>query len=343
VEPGLPRLLPDDRRGHARQRAAVGRGRRCPAPGARRAAGHHDARGPSGVEVTRVAEAYNGIAGFRTQTFLTPTTPLPLRGATLDEAAVGTAQPVLHAYRAGADWREPGYTGPEVAVGDKHPGTWRDTRTAPAGTVLQGPGQWLSMARPDGRTAFLVAERNDLPSSRASYDGTTAALVVDYSRDVISLGPVEEQAHAENPTDAPARHRLLPAGERFSLDAAFVGFGTDREVDEPWQFGRYLRDHRLAPYAHDLTFNSNGTDSDAISTGAKDDMNYATVLATAPKARALGVDTFILDDGWQAVSGDWEPDSPQHPEPRWDGTPPRSSRRASPTPASRRCARPSLR
>ena len=277
--------------------------------------------GVPGIAATRVVEAYNGIAGFRTQTFLTPAVPLPLRGATLDEAAVGSAEPVLHAFRGGADWREPGYTGPELSVGDKHPGTWRDTRTAAAGTPLQGAGQWLSMSRPDGRTAFLVAERNDLPSSRAAYDGATAALVVDYSRDVISLGPVEEQAHAENPTAAPARHRLLPAGEQFALDAAFVGFGTDRDTDEPWQFGRYLRDHRLVPYAHDITFNSNGTDSNAISTGAKDDMDYATVLKTAPAARALGIDTFILDDGWQAISGDWQPDSPQYPEPRWNGSP----------------------
>jgi len=277
--------------------------------------------GVPGLAATRVVEAYNGIAGFRTQTFLTPTTPLPLRGATLDEAAVGAATPVLHAFRSGADWREPDYTGPDVAVGDKHPGTWRDTRTAPAGTALQGAGQWLSLSRPDGRTAFLVAERNDLPSSRAAYDGTTASLVVDYSRDIISLGPLEENAHAENPTGAPARHRLLPAGERFALDPAFVGFGSDRDTDEPWQFGKYLRDHRLAPYAADITFNSNGTDSNVISTGAKDDMDYATVLATAPRAKALGVDTFILDDGWQAISGDWYPDSPQHPEPRWNGTP----------------------
>ncbi len=74
------------------------------------------------------------------------------------------------------------------------------------------------------------------------------------------------------------------------------------------------------PYANDVTFNSNGTDSDRISTGAKDDMDIATVREVAPIARRLGVDTFILDDGWQAISGDWQPDSPQHPEPRWDGT-----------------------
>jgi alpha-galactosidase len=33
-------------------------------------------------------------------------------------------------------------------------------------------------------------------------------------------------------------------------------------------------------------------------------------------AKQLGVETFVLDDGWQAASGDWCPDSPPCPEPR---------------------------
>ena len=86
-----------------------------------------------------------------------------------------------------------------------------------------------------------------------------------------------------------------------------------------------------------MTFNSNGTDANVISTGAKDDMNIATVQQVAPLARRLGVETFILDDGWQAISGDWQPDSPQYPEPRWH------RRRASPTPSSGPCARRSRR
>jgi hypothetical protein len=49
------------------------------------------------------------------------------------------------------------------------------------------------------------------------------------------------------------------------------------------------------------------------------------ILQTAPLAKQLGIDTFILDDGWQARSGDWEPDcgtAPGQPntDPRWDGT-----------------------
>ena len=65
-----------------------------------------------------------------------------------------------------------------------------------------------------------------------------------------------------------------------------------------------------------MIFNSDGVDANRISTGAKDDMDLDTVKAIAPLARRLGADTFVLDDGWQAASGDWYPDSPEHPEPR---------------------------
>jgi hypothetical protein len=61
------------------------------------------------------------------------------------------------------------------------------------------------------------------------------------------------------------------------------------------------------------------------SDGAKDDMVEEVILETAPIAKRMGIDTFILDDGWQARSGDWQPDcgtTPGQPntDPRWDGT-----------------------
>jgi hypothetical protein len=267
------------------------------------------------LQVTRVAEMYSGVAGFRTQTTLASTAPLLLSAATLDEAKVGAGvTPAISAFRAGSDWRDPNWTGPPFALGDPHGGTWRETRSAPAGTALRAPGEWLSLH--DGAAGlFAVMERNDFPSSTAGYDGTTAALRVDFTRDVLDLGPFEEDAHAENPiADGPGRGRLVtPTG--LALAPAFVGLARG-DGDEAWQFHRYLVGHRLAPYAHDVVFNSDGTDANRISTGAKDDMDYATVQAVAPIARRLGVDTFVLDDGWQAASGDWQPDSPRYPEPR---------------------------
>jgi Melibiase len=266
--------------------------------------------GPPGLDATRIAEAYPGVAGFRTQTVLRSAVPLALSGATLDEAAVGAATPTLHAFRAGADWREPGWKGPDFTVGDGHAGDWRDTHTAPRGTALEGPGQWLSVAD-GGRSLFQVAQRNDLPSSRGGYDGDVAQVGVDYSRDVIFLGPLEEQAHVENPLAAPAggRVRVVHPGVPFALEPAFTGFGNG-DGDEPWQFAKFLR----PAYPRAVTFNSNGTDANRISTGAKDDMDFATVQQVAPIARRLGIETFILDDGWQGQSGDWQPDPKRFPD-----------------------------
>jgi Melibiase len=275
--------------------------------------------GVPGVSVTRIAEAYPAVAGFRTQTVIDSSVALTLTRATLDEAEpASAAAPTLHSFRAGADWREPDWPGPPFTIGDPHPGTWRETHSAAAGEPLQGPGEWLSLAD-GGRSVFMVTERNDLPSSRADYDGRTGSALVDFSRDVLSLGPFEEQIHLENPGPGPGRVRFVRPGEPLVLPAVFTGFGKS-EGDEPWQFHRYLTEHRLLPYEHAVTFNSNGVDDNRISTGAKDDMDYAAVEELAPLARRLGIETFILDDGWQARSGDWQPDSPQYPEPRWDGS-----------------------
>ncbi|HEY7874641.1 MAG TPA: alpha-galactosidase [Actinomycetota bacterium] len=273
-----------------------------------------------GIAATRIAEAYDGIAGFRTQTILRPAAALALRGASFEEAAAGTdVAATITALRAGADWRDPGYTGPPLAIGDPHAGTWRDSRSAGLGEDVAGPAQWISLA--DGnRSMFMVMERNDWPSSRASYTGGLASLDADFSKDVIIFGPLEENGHLENPGDGPARHHAVGPGATLALPVAFTGFGFG-DGDEPWQFYQYLTQRRLTPYDKDVTFNSNGTDSNLISTGAKDDMNYERVLEVAPIAKRLGIDTFILDDGWQAISGDWYPDCPDHPEPRWDGDP----------------------
>ena len=285
---------------------------RLPSGGIRATMGLTGTGPAAGLTAQRVAEAYPGIPGFRTQTILTAAAPLPLASATLDEAGVGAVTPTLRAFRAGADWRDAGWPGPPLwpDVG----GDFRKDRPAAAGAAVEGEAQWLD-AGAGGRRLFMAMERNDLPSSRASYDGSTALLRVDYTKDVVDLGPFEEQIHVENPAAGGGRTRTLVPGQPFALEAAFVGFGTSAD-DEAAQWGRYLAEDRIARYPHAVTFNTNNVDSNAISTGAKDDANLKTIQELAPIARRLGVETFILDDGWQAASGDWYPDSPQHPEPR---------------------------
>jgi hypothetical protein len=274
------------------------------------------------ISLERVTEAYPGIAGFSSRTTVTSLVPFALGGYTLDEAAAGTGvTPAIHAFRAGADWRFNDDFNP-FGVGDKHLGDWRVTATAPAGTALSAPGEWLTLTGADARTVFMVMERRDYASSRMSYDGTTASAVVDLSRDIVYTGPFEESIHVENPTPLPARHRVLIPGRPMELERVFTGFGIDAD-DEPWQFYRYLTEHRLTPYRKAITFNTNQVDENAISTGAKDDVDFARFEKLAVAAREMGVETFIFDDGWQATSGDWCPDAADCPEPRNRSEPPR--------------------
>ncbi|MGH2837224.1 MAG: hypothetical protein ACRDJY_02610, partial [Thermoleophilaceae bacterium] len=250
--------------------------------------------GPAGITATRLAEAYPRIAGFRTQTIVESLAPLPLTGATLDEAAVGDGSATAaHNLRAGADWRSPDYAGPPIGIGDQQTGTWRATTEGEPGQAIEANAEWLDATDGD-RSLAMVMERNDQPSSRAAYDGTTATLEVDYERDLIILGPLEENAHFENPYEDGGRRRVVTPGEPFALEPAFVALGA-HDGDAEWQHYAYLTRHRLTPYPKAITFNSNGTDANVRSTGAKDDLDIDVIREIAPKARALGIETFILD------------------------------------------------
>ena len=272
--------------------------------------------GVPGLAVTRIAEAYPGVAGFRTQTILEPAAGIALGHAVLEEIEPGAGTPALHAFRAGADWRDPEWTGPEMQVGDPHAGTWRETRTAAEGQPVSGPGQWLSVAmQRRRRSVFLVAEGTDFPSSRGRYDGATAQLRNDYGQDVVLLGPLEESGHVENPVSQHGRHRVAGPGERIALEPVFVGFGVG-DGDAEWQFAKYLREHRLKSEPGRVVFNSDRLDDDR--SGAKDDADLAMVQRVADTARRLGVDTFVLDDGWQQISGDWNADPARYPDPSYE-------------------------
>ena len=266
--------------------------------------------------VTRVVSAYPGVAGFEVRT--TVALPVALSGYTLDEIALPQAAPTLHAFSAGYDWRgsdTPDWSPQAAPFGGAHTGDHRETTSAAAGKFLEGEGEWLSLDTPSGQV-FQVLERANYASSRVGYDGAKGGAAVDLNQDVIYLGPFESDAHIANPNRAPLRYRTATPLKPLALEPVFTGFAIDGD-DEPWQYAKYLQRHRAPRWDKGaITFNSNGVDDNVISTGAKDDMNFAEVQRQAAVAKRLGVDTFILDDGWQAISGDWCPDSPACPEPR---------------------------
>lgn len=278
---------------------------------------------PRLFEIIRTVTVYPGIAGFDARTRIDAGAPMALSGYTLDEASVGPVAATLHSFRAGADWREPGWK-PQLALGDANTGDWRNTTKGAPGQAIRGTAQWISLAVGTQSRIAMVLERRDYASSVASFDGSTGSIGVDFSRDVVYTGPFESDLHAQNPGPGPARHRVLTPGTPLELEPAFTILGED-EDDEAWQFHRYLTERRAHPYRNDVVFNSNNIEDNIvnnnISTGAKDNLNFDRFLPLADAARELGIDTFVFDDGWQAISGDWCPDSDACPEPRRDSDP----------------------
>jgi hypothetical protein len=262
---------------------------------------------PLGFSVTRIVEVYPRVAGMRAQTFVASPVPLAVSAYTLDQATVAgeNLSATMHSFRAGADWREPEWTGPPLVVGDAAPGDWVSTSS---GATVSGTAQWLSVSDALDQRLFFVTERNDYLSGVMGFDGHVARARVDLSRDVIYFGPLEEQLHVGNPGSGPGRERVIVPGTPLRLEPVFTGLGRSAD-DEPWQHYKFLARFRMPKYLRAITFNSNGVDSDRISTGAKDDMDFGEFERQLVVAKQIGIETFIFDDGWQARSGDWCPDS----------------------------------
>ena len=297
--------------------------------------------GPAGLTATRIAEAYPGVAGFRTQTVLAVASRRcrsPARRSTRPRSATRPRRPRTTSARArtGAARTTRARRSSSATRRPAHGGR---RRRAAAGEPIEANAEWLEATEGE-RSLAMVMERNDQPSSRARYDGQAARARGRLRARRDHPRPARgERAHRE-----PVRGRRPPArrrrpGEPFALEPAFVALGAHagrRRVaalrlprrpppdavpeGDHVQLQRHRRRTRSRP-ARRTTWTS------------------TSIREIAPIARALGIETFILDDGWQARSGDWQPDSPEFPEPRCRTY----ERRASPTRSSRPCARRSRR
>ena len=274
--------------------------------------------GPAGITVGRTVSVYPGVAGFQVR--MSVKGQGALSAYVIDELKLPGASPQIHSFRAGYDWRGSDSTDWEPQVspfGGHHSGDHRVSTQAPAGQSLEGEAEWMSLRTEAGPRAFMVLERVDYSSSRMEYGAAfgTARAAVDLDQDLTYLGPFESDIHLGNPDNVPARYRVLRPDRPLDLEPVFTGFALDAD-DEAWQHFKYLDSVRGSDWSRDVVFNSNGVDGNRISTGAKDDMDLAEVERQAEVAKRMGVETFVLDDGWQAASGDWCPDSPECPEPR---------------------------
>ena len=176
---------------------------------------------------------------------------------------------------------------------------------APARDAAQGPAQWLSAHRAgrrslprDGaqRPAVVARCATTAPSRRAGVDLL--------ARHRLASARSRSTIHVENPCrPAPGGSRVLLPGRRFALEPVFIGLRRPTPTTRPGSTTSYLRRRsaRAVP-ARTVTFNSNGVDDEPHLDRRQGRHGPREVRAGAPIARALGVETFILDDGWQARS-----------------------------------------
>ena len=272
--------------------------------------------------IERTYTLWPDVAGFQVDTVLG--LPGAYTDYTLDTVAVPGAVAAAHHFNAGYDWRgsDSIYDWQPTAAPFAGSHAGQDHRVTTTGTSLDVTAQWLSLDT-DGDLAttsdprvFQVLQRVNYDSSHAAYDGAIGRVHVDMADDLVYLGPFEGDIHLDNPLPGPLRARFVSPGETVRLERVFTGFGIDAD-DEAWQHFQYLARHTWSGWkVGDVVFNSNGVDANRISTGAKDDMDLAETVRQAEIAARIGIETFVLDDGWQAASGDWCPDSPDCPEPR---------------------------
>ena len=183
-----------------------------------------------GLAITRVAEAYPGVAGFRVRD----------GGGVAGAGGARARHPGRGRRRARRRRRStrsaPARTGVSPTGRGRRsrwvtrtPGPGARAATPAPAQSLRGAGRVAVAARTGARSLFMVMERNDFPSSRVDYDGQVAGVQVDCSRDVISLGPLEEYDHVENPADGPGPGPArAPRRSRSRSAAVFTGVGQRR-------------------------------------------------------------------------------------------------------------------
>lgn len=254
-------------------------------------------RSAAPFRIERVVRTYPGTAGMRIQTIVhAGAAPVPLTGYVLEQLTrfgidgASTARAIN--FSGGADWRD----------------TY-DYRSDTRGSNIEANAEWLETD--DGSLGLLMQRRNYL-SSRMAWLTNTARAAVDLSYDSAYLGPFEEERPAGAfPPPAPARTRIVPPLGSLALEPVIVAMGTGRD-DLMWQSQQLLaRDIR--DYPRTINFNTDRVRGGPFEVGVRDGVDIQRFHRLWPVAKALGVETFVLDDGWQKYNGDWRPDPERYP------------------------------
>ncbi|MFL5895229.1 MAG: alpha-galactosidase [Thermoleophilaceae bacterium] len=225
--------------------------------------------------------------------------PAPLRvGAySLDEITSGShvTADVL-TYHEGSDWRD------DYRVAQTEKGSFDDE------------GEVARFDDGNGAGWFFVSERRSGTPSRVGRDGGGRSFAgVDNARDVLDAGPIFTDPPNYNRVDnpaypAPVRNRTVPPLSDLRLGRAYTGvyaggeqgaaaaFVPDFTSNEMPRFDRTVGLNTFHPWSHSPDLSDN-----------------PKLREQVLRAKALGLESFMIDDQWQGgangESGDWHWDA----------------------------------
>src|SRR4051794_13134000 len=254
---------------------------------------------PAGlITLERTYTLRSGAGAIGVTSVLNNGSPAPLRiGAySLDElttAAKASAQVLT--YHGGSDWRD------DYRVSTSEDGAFDDE------------GEVARFDSGNGAGWFFVSERRSGTPSRVGRDADGRTFAgVDNARDLLDAGPLMTDPPDYNRVDNPAypvpiRNRTVAPLGTLKLGRAYTGvysggeqgaaaaFTPDFASDEMPRFHRYVGFNTFHPWSHGPGLS---------------DPNLRTQVDAA---KALGIETFMIDDQWQGgpngESGDWQWDA----------------------------------
>lgn len=163
-------------------------------------------------------------------------------------------------------------------------------------------------------------QRNTLSMDASDYGGGTPVANV-WRRDIgLAIGHVEPvprlldlpvrktQAGASIAIES-AQPATLAPGQSLTTDRTFISAHTGDHYAPLDQYRRFMQDQGIAaPKAPESAFAPIW-----CAWGYERDFTAAEVLGALPKARELGFEWAVLDDGWQTNEGDWRIDRRKFP------------------------------
>jgi len=190
-------------------------------------------------------------------------------------------------------------------------------------------GQVVRYDDGSGSGFFEVSERRSGASSRAGRaaipGGWRTWTGVEPGREngilpLVEVTPGDTSNRLDNPGyPAGGRTRTLPGYATLDLGRAHLGVYAGGAAHAPAAFVADFAAHTMAAFPRAIEQNTFHPFPDG------QDTNDAFMRNEADAARALGVELFMFDDGWQGgpdgLAGDWRLDPARFPDTNHDGTP----------------------